>query len=197
MFAEEKPSLQPLPLEPFRYYQHGERTVHLDGCIEVEAAYYSAPPRRIGRRVQVQWNLQWVRLLDPTTGQLLREHLREHRSPPCGATGRSKSFCWRRTRTVPTSRISTLCGFGAGKAGTAQSLPASAELSAGAWHCLCDLLPGPAAPAGVFRHLIADRPAGCPVADNLAHEAISLPIFPELTAEEHQAVVNAVEDFVA
>jgi transposase len=30
MFAEEKPALQPLPLEPFRYYQYGERTVHLD-----------------------------------------------------------------------------------------------------------------------------------------------------------------------
>jgi hypothetical protein len=29
MFAEEKPHLQPLPLEPFRYYQYGERTVHL------------------------------------------------------------------------------------------------------------------------------------------------------------------------
>ena len=35
MFAEERPSLQPLPLEPFRYYQYGERTVHLDGCIGV------------------------------------------------------------------------------------------------------------------------------------------------------------------
>lgn len=79
MFAEEKPLLLPLPLEPFRYYQYGERTVHLDGCVEVEAAYYSAPPRWIGRRVQVQWNLQWVRLLDLASGQLLREHLREQR----------------------------------------------------------------------------------------------------------------------
>jgi transposase len=31
MFAEEKPLLRPLPLEPFRYYQYGERVVHLDG----------------------------------------------------------------------------------------------------------------------------------------------------------------------
>jgi hypothetical protein len=38
MFAEEKPFLLPLPLEPFRYYQYGERIVHLDGCVEVEAA---------------------------------------------------------------------------------------------------------------------------------------------------------------
>ena len=56
MFAEEKPALLPLPIEPFRYYQYGERTVHLDGCVEVEAAYYSAPPGWIGRRVQVQWD---------------------------------------------------------------------------------------------------------------------------------------------
>ena len=35
MFAEEKPSLLPLPVEPFRYYQYGDRVVHLDGCVEV------------------------------------------------------------------------------------------------------------------------------------------------------------------
>src|ERR1700722_18206708 len=79
MFAEERPALLPLPVEPFRYYQHGERTVHLDGCVEVEAAYYGAPPGWIGRRVRVQWNASHVRLLDPLTGQLLREHLREQR----------------------------------------------------------------------------------------------------------------------
>jgi len=79
MFAEEKPALLPLPLEPFRYYQYGERSVHLDGCVEVEAAYYSAPPGWIARRVQVQWDRLHVRLLDPRTGQLLREHLRQPR----------------------------------------------------------------------------------------------------------------------
>lgn len=79
MFAEERPSLLPLPLEPFRYYQYGERTVHLDGCVEVEAAYYGAPPGWLGRRVQVQWNSAHVRLIDPRTGQLLREHLRQQR----------------------------------------------------------------------------------------------------------------------
>ena len=79
LFAEEKPSLTPLPLEPFRYYQYGERTVHLDGCVEVEAAYYSAPPGWIGRLVRAQWDGLHVRLLDPQNGQLLREHLRQTR----------------------------------------------------------------------------------------------------------------------
>ena len=79
MFAEEKPFLQRLPLEPFRYYQYGERTVHLDGCVEVEAAYYGAPPGWIGRQVHVQWDAMYVRLLDPRTGELLREHLGQKR----------------------------------------------------------------------------------------------------------------------
>lgn len=79
MFAEEQPALLALPVEPFRYYQYGERTVHLDGCVEVDAAYYGAPPGWIGRRVQVQWNDSHVRLLDPLTGNLLREHLRQQR----------------------------------------------------------------------------------------------------------------------
>ncbi|MFP5249316.1 MAG: IS21 family transposase [Acidobacteriota bacterium] len=79
MFAEEKPALLALPLEPFRHYQYGERTVHLDGCIEVEAAYYSVPPGWIGRRVQAQWDARTVRVLNPRTGQLLREHLRQPR----------------------------------------------------------------------------------------------------------------------
>src|SRR5438128_8505069 len=79
MFAEEKPHLQALPLEPFRYYQYGERVVHLDGCVEVEAAYYGAPPGWIGRVLRVQWDELYVRLLDPKTGQLLREHARQKR----------------------------------------------------------------------------------------------------------------------
>ena len=79
MFAEEQPALGPLPLEPFRYYRFGVRTVHLDGCVEIEAAYYGTPPGWIGRRVDAQWNDLFVRLLDPKTGQLLREHVRAPR----------------------------------------------------------------------------------------------------------------------
>jgi transposase len=77
MFAEERPLLLPLPLEPFRYYQFGTRTVHLDGCVEVAAAYYGAPPGWIGQAVNVQWNEVYVRLIDPKAGLLLREHFRQ------------------------------------------------------------------------------------------------------------------------
>lgn len=47
--------------------------------MEVDAAYYGAPPGWIGRRVPVQWDGLHVRLLNPQTGQLLREHLRQVR----------------------------------------------------------------------------------------------------------------------
>jgi len=79
MFEEERPSLKPLPVQPFRYYQHGTRVVHLDGCVEVEAAYYGAPTSWMGRQVWVQWDGVHVRLLDPKTGELLNEHRKQPR----------------------------------------------------------------------------------------------------------------------
>ncbi len=79
MFAEEKHFLQSLPQEPFRNYQHGKRTVHIDSRVEVDVAYYGAPPGWFGRQVDVQWDLMYVRLLDLRTGLLLREHLQQKR----------------------------------------------------------------------------------------------------------------------
>ena len=102
MFAEERPSFLPLPLEPFRYYLYGERTVHLDGCVEVEAAYYSAPPGWIGRRVRVQWDSRQVRLLDPQNGQLLREHMHQKRG---GHRIKDEDRC----RKTPTGTQQLLC----------------------------------------------------------------------------------------
>ena len=79
MFAEEQPLLGQLPIEPFRYYEYGERTVNLDGYAEVDGAYYAPPPGWIGRKVSVQWDGVLVRLLNPATSKLLREHRRSDR----------------------------------------------------------------------------------------------------------------------
>ena len=56
MFAEERQALQPLPVEPFRYYAFGKRPVHLDGCVEIESLLRAAArldrprdPRPVGR----------------------------------------------------------------------------------------------------------------------------------------------------
>jgi transposase len=64
MFADEKPALQPLPVEPFRYYEHGVRVVHLDGCVEVAKSYYAAPPQWMARQVHVRWDQRFVRIID-------------------------------------------------------------------------------------------------------------------------------------
>jgi len=115
MFAEEKPHLLPLPVEPFRYYRFGVRTIHLDGCVEVEGAYYLAPPGHIGRTVQVQWDELHVRLLELHTGRLLREHLRQskgrfrhHPEDRPARTPASTLKLLERARRAGTS-IGTLC----------------------------------------------------------------------------------------
>lgn len=77
MFAEEKPHLCTLPAATFRFYKYGKRTVHLDGYVEVERAYYAPPPGHIGRQLEVQWDELHVRILEPASGQLLREHVRQ------------------------------------------------------------------------------------------------------------------------
>lgn len=79
MYAEERPFLLVLPTEPFRYYQYGVRTVHLDGHVEVDGAYYCAPPGMIGRTLPVQWDGHRVRLLDARTKQLLVEYEAQQR----------------------------------------------------------------------------------------------------------------------
>jgi transposase len=117
MFAEEKPFLLPLPLEPFRYYQHGQRVVHLDGCVEVETAYYGLPPGWIGRLVRVQWDELYVRILDPHNGLLLREHVRQKRGwyrikkedHPKHRPLRVSQLLWRAGRAG--THIGTLCNL--------------------------------------------------------------------------------------
>jgi transposase len=74
MFEAERPFLMPLPTTRFEYYRVGERRVHFDGHIEVDGAYYSAPPRYVGSKVVVHIGRLWIRLLDERTQQLIREH---------------------------------------------------------------------------------------------------------------------------
>ena len=79
MFAEEKPALLPLPLNPFA------TTNTVNGRCIWMAAWKWKPPitaRHLAGSAaacDVQWNTTQVRLIDPHTGQLLREHLRQQR----------------------------------------------------------------------------------------------------------------------
>jgi hypothetical protein len=74
MFEEERPFLLPLPLTRFEYYRIVQRTVHFDGYIEVDSAYYSAPPRYVGGKVIVHVGRLWLRILDGKGLECIREH---------------------------------------------------------------------------------------------------------------------------
>jgi len=52
----EKAALKPLPLDLFPCYQEGKRKVHRDAFVEVQSAYYAAPPEYIGHELWARWD---------------------------------------------------------------------------------------------------------------------------------------------
>ncbi len=60
----ERGALLPLPLEPFPSFHEGRRTVHRDGHVEVERAYYAVPPEYQAREVWVRWDGRLVRIFN-------------------------------------------------------------------------------------------------------------------------------------
>lgn len=100
-FELERPQLKPLPVEPFRYFEYGKRTVGLHGCVEVQGAYYSAPVAYLGREVEAQWDGHVVRILDMHTGALLREHL-------ATAPGRVRQEPCDKPKKIPAGMVEVL-----------------------------------------------------------------------------------------
>jgi transposase len=71
VFVEvERAALLPLPAGRFPCFSEGQRTVNRDGHIEVERAYYSAPPEYLGRRLWVRWDGRLVRLFNQRFEQI-------------------------------------------------------------------------------------------------------------------------------
>lgn len=60
----ERDALLPLPRDRFPSFQEARRTVSRDGHVEVDKAFYSAPPEYVGRRLWVRWDARLVRLFD-------------------------------------------------------------------------------------------------------------------------------------
>lgn len=61
---EERPALRPLPAEPFSFFHTGIRTVHPDGHVEVERAFYSVPTNYVGFELRVDWDDRIVRIYE-------------------------------------------------------------------------------------------------------------------------------------
>jgi transposase len=69
-FEEERPHLQPLPASLFPCFQEGRRSVHRDSYVEVEKAFYEAPPELIGHEVWVRWDSRCVKIFNERMEQV-------------------------------------------------------------------------------------------------------------------------------
>jgi transposase len=60
----EKSKLLPLPASRFELFDEALRRVHRDGHVQVQGAYYSAPPEYLGQELWARWDGRLVRLFD-------------------------------------------------------------------------------------------------------------------------------------
>lgn len=79
MFQEERAHLKALPLEGFRYFVEGKRTVGDDTTIQVDSAWYAARPARIGSEVLIRVYERELEIRDLHTLELIRRHPRATR----------------------------------------------------------------------------------------------------------------------
>ena len=79
LFAEvEKPALLPLPAERFPFFHEAQRSVHLDGYVQIAHSYYSVPPEYVGRTVWVRWDQRTVRVFNHRFEQITFHARRDH-----------------------------------------------------------------------------------------------------------------------
>lgn len=76
MFQEERRHLRPLPIEGFRYFTEGSRTVQDDTTVQVDGAWYAARPAPIGSVVLVRLYAHEIEIRDLKTLTLIRRHSR-------------------------------------------------------------------------------------------------------------------------
>jgi hypothetical protein len=60
----ERARLLPLPAGLFPVFEEAPRTVHRDGYVELQRAYYSVPPEYVGRQVWARWKSRLLRVFN-------------------------------------------------------------------------------------------------------------------------------------
>lgn len=76
MFQEERAHLKALPIEGFRYFEEGKRTVQDDTTVQVDGAWYAARPAPIGAEVLIRLYEHEIEVRDLQTLELIRRHTR-------------------------------------------------------------------------------------------------------------------------
>ncbi len=101
----EKPALQPLAAEPFPFFRTGQRSIHPDGHVEVDGAFYPAPPHLLGQQIRVRWDRNLVRLYHDEAQLAVYRRLRpgQFAPRPGEAAGESSS------QTAFTTRLLGRC----------------------------------------------------------------------------------------
>jgi transposase len=78
LFKVEQPALVPLPATLFPCFKEGPRSVHRDGHIEVEKAFYHVPPEYLRQEVWARYDSREVRIFAKPPGGTLK-HIQTHR----------------------------------------------------------------------------------------------------------------------
>lgn len=78
LFKVEQPALVALPASLFPCFKEGPRTVHRDGHIEVEKAFYHVPPEYLRQDVWARYDSREVRIFAKTPSGPLK-HIQTHR----------------------------------------------------------------------------------------------------------------------
>lgn len=114
-FEAERPFLQYLPAMVFPCFQEARRSVHRDGCVEVERAYYEVPEEYIGRDVWVRWDGRIIRVFNEQLVQIAvharvekgRFRWSENTTSRNRLLGREHTASWLQQRAA---RIGPKCG---------------------------------------------------------------------------------------
>ena len=64
LFKAERPALLPLPADLFPCFVEARRTVHRDGHVEYQKAYYSVPPEYLGRTLWIRAEARVLRIFN-------------------------------------------------------------------------------------------------------------------------------------
>jgi len=72
----DKKALQPLAAEPFPIFERGTRTVHPDGHVEVDGAFYPVAAHLLGVEVEVRWDARLVRVFHGETSLAVHARVR-------------------------------------------------------------------------------------------------------------------------
>jgi len=108
-FADERPSLQPLPAGPFQAVLRLERRITRDGMVSVDGNLYSVPDTTRRRPVEVHSMAHEVRILED--GQVVAVH------PVLDGRGQRRIIAGHRTARAPANSQTHRHGPPSGRSG--------------------------------------------------------------------------------